>query len=282
MDAQIIFHPPHSKDEGRVGFLGVFASPTVENAFRQQHFRNNLWLSRFLVIAGMFRVSMLLLADYHHFGVNRAFWTMCASRLLFLFVSAWELFALRRVASPAVADRRFFAWACSLIAMTVFALSARPPSNSVLLLMSFGVIVVAYCVTPLPLTLQATIALTYSASVLYVSHRVESATFLTVATTHLMSHFFGAVMSWWLNHQRREIFFCALQDAELRASLEKALAEVRTLRGLLCMCAWCKRIRDEEQTWESVEKYVQSRTHASFSHGICPDCFQSQLGEIAR
>jgi hypothetical protein len=64
--------------------------------------------------------------------------------------------------------------------------------------------------------------------------------------------------------------------------LETALAEVRTLKGLLCICAWCKRIRDEATVWESVEEYVQSRTHASFSHGICPDCLRSQIAETAK
>jgi two-component system sensor histidine kinase/response regulator len=52
----------------------------------------------------------------------------------------------------------------------------------------------------------------------------------------------------------------------------QALAEVRTLRGLLSICAECKKIRREDGEWERVESYVRSRTEAEFSHGLCPTC----------
>lgn len=54
--------------------------------------------------------------------------------------------------------------------------------------------------------------------------------------------------------------------------LQEALASVRTLRGLLPICASCKKIRDDEGYWHRVEHYVKDRTHAEFSHSICPDC----------
>jgi hypothetical protein len=279
LDTERILRPPQSKDEGCIGFLGVFVSPTVERAYREQHFRDDLWLSSFLVIAGMLRVSLLLVADYQHLSLGSAFWLLFASRLLFILVSAWTFIALRRTVSSAAAERLFFAWGFLIVAMTVCALSARPPSNSGLLLMSFAMIVVTYCLAPLPLPRQATLALTYSAAALYVSRRVDSATLWTVGAVYAMSHLFGMVTSWRLNHRRREMFLGALRETKLRANLEAALTEIRTLRGLLCMCAWCKRIRDEEAAWESVENFVQSRTHASFTHGICPDCLKSQVVE---
>ncbi len=275
-------HPPPSKEEGRIGFLGVFASPAVESAFRGRHFRDDLWLGRLLVTAGMLRVALLLVADYRQFGVGTMFWLLFTSRLLFILVSAATFAALGRAPSAAAANRLFFGWGFLLVALTVSALSARPPGNNALLLMSFGMIVVIYCIAPLPLFRQATLALSYSALALYGSRQTDGATLGAVGATYAMSHLFGAVTSWRLNHRRREAFLGALREAGLRASLEAALAEVRTLRGLLCMCAWCKRIRDGADVWESVEDYVQSRTHVSFSHGICPDCLQSQVGELAQ
>jgi hypothetical protein len=50
------------------------------------------------------------------------------------------------------------------------------------------------------------------------------------------------------------------------------LQSMRVLRGLLPICAWCKRIRDEDGDWSAVETYVQTHSEASFTHGICPDC----------
>jgi len=53
--------------------------------------------------------------------------------------------------------------------------------------------------------------------------------------------------------------------------------EVKQLQGLLPICAYCKRIRDEADAWSQVEEYVGRRTDAQFSHGICPDCYDRHL-----
>jgi PAS domain-containing protein len=57
--------------------------------------------------------------------------------------------------------------------------------------------------------------------------------------------------------------------------LQDALAKVKTLSGLLPICANCKRIRDDQGYWHSVEVYVREHSEASFSHGICPDCMKT-------
>ena len=54
--------------------------------------------------------------------------------------------------------------------------------------------------------------------------------------------------------------------------LQKALAEVKQLRGLLPICASCKNIRDDQGYWESIETFISSRSDTTFTHGICPDC----------
>jgi PleD family two-component response regulator len=59
---------------------------------------------------------------------------------------------------------------------------------------------------------------------------------------------------------------------EKNAQLEEALANVKTLSGLLPICANCKKIRDDEGYWQEVEVYVRDHTDALFSHGFCPDC----------
>jgi len=66
-------------------------------------------------------------------------------------------------------------------------------------------------------------------------------------------------------------------DAErdrLVAELQSALANVKTLSGLVPICAWCKKIRDDGNYWHQVESFVSRHTDATFSHGICPDCLE--------
>ncbi len=59
---------------------------------------------------------------------------------------------------------------------------------------------------------------------------------------------------------------------ELTNKLKKALDEVKTLRGLIPICASCKKIRNDSGFWQAVEQYVEERSDAQFTHGICADC----------
>lgn len=59
---------------------------------------------------------------------------------------------------------------------------------------------------------------------------------------------------------------------KLITQLREALAQIKTLKGLLPICAACKKIRDDRGYWEQVEVYITERTDAEFSHSICPDC----------
>ncbi|MCJ7502632.1 MAG: response regulator transcription factor [Acidobacteriia bacterium] len=56
--------------------------------------------------------------------------------------------------------------------------------------------------------------------------------------------------------------------------LEEALARVKQLQGLLPICSYCKKIRDDQNYWQQVEGYISEHSEAIFSHGICPDCFE--------
>ncbi|WP_458125748.1 hypothetical protein [Paenibacillus sp. Z3-2] len=64
------------------------------------------------------------------------------------------------------------------------------------------------------------------------------------------------------------------EQKKTERQLKKALSEVRTLRGLLPICAVCKQIKDEEEHWNSVESYLEKHTHAEFTHDICPECIR--------
>ncbi len=61
---------------------------------------------------------------------------------------------------------------------------------------------------------------------------------------------------------------------KLIRELTDALAKIKTLRGLLPICASCKKIRDDRGYWQKVESYISSHTGAEFTHGICPECMR--------
>ncbi len=57
--------------------------------------------------------------------------------------------------------------------------------------------------------------------------------------------------------------------------LEIALGTVKRLQGILPICSYCKQIRDDKNYWQQVDTYIAEHTDTQFSHGICPDCYES-------
>jgi CheY-like chemotaxis protein len=56
--------------------------------------------------------------------------------------------------------------------------------------------------------------------------------------------------------------------------LEEALSQVKQLQGLLPICSYCKKVRDDQNYWQKVDTYISDRIDLQFSHGICPDCLE--------
>ena len=67
-----------------------------------------------------------------------------------------------------------------------------------------------------------------------------------------------------------------LELRRVSAHMADVLEKVKMLHGLLPICAWCKRIRDDHGYWSQVEAYIHEHMGADFTHGICPECFEKQ------
>jgi DNA-binding response OmpR family regulator len=67
-----------------------------------------------------------------------------------------------------------------------------------------------------------------------------------------------------------------LQDelASRVSELEKALRDIKMLHGLLPICSYCKKVRNDQDYWQQVESYIESHAEVQFSHGVCPDCYE--------
>lgn len=63
--------------------------------------------------------------------------------------------------------------------------------------------------------------------------------------------------------------------------LQQAAAEIKTLRGLIPICAWCRQIRDDDGFWQQLEVYLGRHTEATFTHSICPHCTEAQMAALA-
>jgi CHASE3 domain sensor protein len=79
--------------------------------------------------------------------------------------------------------------------------------------------------------------------------------------------------------QRRRV---EIEREKLIGELQLALAEVKTLSGMIPICGWCKNVRNDKGYWSTVEHYVHSHTDATFSHGMCPDCAEKFKADILK
>jgi CHASE3 domain sensor protein len=80
-----------------------------------------------------------------------------------------------------------------------------------------------------------------------------------------------------LQRQRIEI-----EREKLIGELQQALAEVKTLSGMIPICGWCKSVRSDKGYWQTVEQYVRSNTDATFSHGMCPSCAEKFQADVLK
>ena len=81
--------------------------------------------------------------------------------------------------------------------------------------------------------------------------------------------------------------FIMIKNAEdeqraLSESLQEALANIKILKGLLPICANCKKIRDDSGGWQQIETYISEKSDTKFTHGICPDCIRKLYPEFTK
>jgi hypothetical protein len=64
------------------------------------------------------------------------------------------------------------------------------------------------------------------------------------------------------------------------AELEATLSRVKQLEGLIPICMYCKKIRDDQNSWHKLEKYISDHSEAEFTHGVCPHCYEKQMENL--
>ncbi len=80
----------------------------------------------------------------------------------------------------------------------------------------------------------------------------------------------------------RELVIALVHSLQLRQSeLKEALSEVKTLRGLIPICSSCKKIRDDQGTWNRIDSYITKHSEAEFTHSYCNDCIRDLYPEMA-
>jgi hypothetical protein len=262
---------------------GSFRSVELEEQYRQQHVAYDTFQSKMFLTIIVLASLALALSDYRLFGFSTLFWEVIALRSGFAIVSLVTIIVLQRGLMPRNLYRTVFAWSLLLVAVNVSIASTRPPDYLIQALLNVSTVLLCYFILPLPLVLQAIPGILMSvgniALIAWLNPPADRVTGAALLLAYVVANILGVVAAKQVHYWKRQQFVAMLRQAELRVKLEQALAEIKTLRGILPICSHCKRVRDDTGYWQQVEVYVRDRSYAEFSHSICPTCLEVHYAE---
>jgi hypothetical protein len=264
-----------------VGTLSEFTSPDLESHFRRQHFEGELLPAQACVLAGVLATVLFIPNDIAVLVDPARLGAILGMRAVIVVAGLLTFATLRQQTGPARFERLLVGWCVLFSSFSVLVAFMRPLPFMGSAFRFALLVLIIYCVVPLSLRRQLIPVGILTLGGLALCARgfpvAESTAALAVIVSLIVANLLGAATSWRLNRSKRWLFAHARREAHLRGGLEKALAEIRTLRGLHAVCCYCKKLRDETGRWETMEVYLRDRTHADFSHGICPQCLASVL-----
>jgi hypothetical protein len=191
---------------------------------------------------------------------------------------------LRRTTSARSYDQIITAWIATWIGAIIAENALLPATISGFIAWDVFITVAVYAAIPLGLSRQAALATFLSVGDLIVLSQFKtlspSLSLVDIALAFTSANIVGAFVSRERHVLRRRTFTSLRSETQARSALERALQEVRTLQGIIPICAHCKNVRTDAGEWQQVEAYVRAHSDAKFSHGICPSCMAKHYPDI--
>ena len=173
-------------------------------------------------------------------------------------------------------------WAFSLIAVMMMSEAVRPDFHITTAIWCIAIIMAFYLILPVSTIIKAVAGLILTTSVLVIMFRVQT-DFIDPHILHstiiayIAANTIGCYSSIHAQSAARQRHFLLMKETILRRDLESSMDQIKTLEGILPICSYCKRIRDDKGYWGQVDKYISSHTDTQFSHSVCPDCMDKEF-----
>jgi hypothetical protein len=258
--------------ESVIEFWGGFASSDTEERFRTEYLAEDLKTANFLALLYIGSTVVFVCIDWELKGIAPAFLNLIIPRFVILLSSTALVLRLRYAIAPLLFDRWLLAWFSLNLLMELYVHSTRVASE-----MAVASILFVWALTslvPMRFSYQAGAATgaTLAFMGLIIGKKPEASSLAAFLISLMLALAIGLVCSRRLHRTRRQSFAAHLLERETGVLLEATLAQLKTLEGILSICAACKKIREEDGTWVALDVYVSNHSAARFSHGMCPDC----------
>ncbi|MDH5590701.1 MAG: hypothetical protein OEZ65_16135 [Gemmatimonadota bacterium] len=253
-----------------------FSDPDEESRFRRavlsRDQRQAAVVTALVIPVGL----VFLVSDYALFGWSGAFARVAAIRIAWALLGIMNVLLISRAKTAEGYDRLLLVFLL-LVAATLLAVdSTRPPTytgNAIIEVLAVLAFYVGARTQPYRQLFPAAVLSVGACAMLLTVKEPEGVlTPVVVLVSFALANVMGFLLSGYIELSRRTEHAHLAEETKLRVSLQEALQEIRTLRGILPICAYCKKIRDEVGDWRPVEVYVRDRSSAEFSHSLCPDC----------
>ncbi len=255
---------------------GPFADAAVEAQYRQDRLPSDRRLAAWLIGVGAALTVPLVVVDLASVATHPEFAWLIPLRGAVVLLGLAAAVASARSRRPATLDALTFTWAAALAALALAVGPSRPRSYTVNFAFEAIIITANWALLPSTLRRQALAALLHSACSMTVALRwrdLGGPVAPAIAMALLSANVVGWFASTRLHVARRTEFL-------ERRRLAAALAEVRTLRGLIPICASCKSIRTADGDWHRLEQYLTEHTDALLTHGLCEPCARRLYPEV--
>jgi hypothetical protein len=255
-----------------IEYWGCFASSDLEERFRSQCLVDDSKTANFLALLYIFSTVVFACVDWALKGVTPTFLILIVPRSVILLSSTALILRLHYAITPLMFDRWLLGWFSLNLLMELYFHSTRMASETAV----FGILFVWVLSSLVPMRFSyqagaATVAaLAFMA--LIIGKKPEPSLLASTLIAWMLALTVGLVCSRRLHRACRQSFAAHLLERETGVLLEATLAQLRTLEGILSICAACKKIREEDGAWVGLDEYVTDHSAARFSHGMCPDC----------
>jgi len=157
----------------------------------------------------------------------------------------------------------------SINCMVIFSNLSRPTDYFTHTGIDVAIIFFCYMMTSISVRARSLVSIGVSIGLLLVLFAFKepkyNITYASYTTSIVAINIFGYWIALLLGRAKRTSYLALISE-------KKAREEIKLLEGVLPICSYCKNIRDDEGSWKQLEAYIDARSNAQFSHGICPDC----------
>jgi hypothetical protein len=270
-----------SKDN--ITWTGKIKDSLLEQEFRSQQQSDERTKAR--VICGLFSVITLifLFNDHRLWGTSQTFWLLLVNRCVMVALNISIFFYLEKPRSTKAFDICWAIWLGMVVIHVFHVDQTRPPGFIATTSIDILILFVFYLGVLIELKYQilaSTLFTVLGLGFRFLDPRFGSAIMLQYTVAFVTANLVGGLAAWFVHRMMRQQFLSFKAEENMREKLENTMNELKTLQGLLPICADCKKIREDDGEWKRLEHYISEHSDAKFTHGLCPDCVTKYSRDI--